>query len=103
MIQKEFFLSFGENGGKAELKAFKPSSKYLHELSFFFSANDQGDIPHLVQACKFLHQFVQVSHNLLYIFTNGDYHCSSDQAIIQYRVKCFSLCCLQDLHGATNV
>ena len=98
MIQKEFFLSFGKNGGKDELKAFKPSSKYLHELLFFFSANDQGDIPRLVQACKFLHQFVQVSDNLLDIFTNGDYHCSSNQAIIQYRVKRFAFCCLQAVH-----
>ena len=94
VIRKEFCLSFGENGGKAELNAFKPTSKYLHQLLFFFSANDHGDILRLVQACKLLHQSVQVSDNVLDIFTNGDYHCSSDQAIIQYRVKCFSLCCL---------
>lgn len=96
VIREKFCISFGEYGEKADRSAFKPSSEYLRQLLFFFRANNQGDVLCLVEACKLLHQSIQESGNILYIFTNGDI--SSDQAIIQYRIKCFVICCLQAVH-----
>lgn len=96
VIRKEFCITFGEYGEQAGRDAFKPSSEYLRQLLFFFRANNYGDILCLVEACKLLHQSIQVSGNILDIFTNGDI--SSDQAIIQYRIKKFVICCLQAVH-----
>ncbi|KAH9311826.1 hypothetical protein KI387_026861, partial [Taxus chinensis] len=95
-IRQQFCTQFGEYGEHADRNAFKPSSKYLRQLLFFFRANDNGDIVRLVEACRLLCESVQASGNILDIFEDGDQF--FDRVIVKYRVKCFVLCCLQALH-----
>ncbi|GLJ07012.1 hypothetical protein SUGI_0055420 [Cryptomeria japonica] len=95
-IRQQFCTQFGENGERADRNAFKPSSKYLCQLLFFFRANDSEDIIRLVEACRLLCQSVQASGNILDILVDGNP--STDQHIVTYRVKRFVLCCLQALH-----
>jgi hypothetical protein len=45
--------------GRCCSNVFKPSSKYLPQLFFFFNEKDEGDCMRLVQTCRLLQQSVK--------------------------------------------
>ncbi|CAN6467252.1 unnamed protein product [Victoria cruziana] len=95
-IREELYTQYGDHCQKVERHCFCPDSDFLLQLLFIFNARDVGDFNLLVETCRLLRHFVDVSGNMLNVFGFVDF--PSKQSIIKNRVKRFALACVQAIH-----
>ncbi|CAM6100980.1 unnamed protein product [Calypogeia fissa] len=94
-IRGEYCSLFGEAGEKADSKVFKPSSKYLPQLFFFFDEKNAGDCLRLVETCRLLQQSLRERDNAVALFAENE---QSDLPLSEHRVKQLARLCINTLH-----
>ncbi|XP_073101038.1 E3 ubiquitin-protein ligase UPL6 isoform X3 [Elaeis guineensis] len=99
-VREQFSFTFGNRCQKADWRCFGPDSEFLRQLLFFFTANNNGDVTILLEACHLLLQYVQHNGNILSLFAGLEY--SSKRFLVDHRVKKLAYICLQAIYQNRN-
>nr|XP_029118823.1 E3 ubiquitin-protein ligase UPL6 isoform X2 [Elaeis guineensis] len=99
-VREQFSSTFGGHCQKADWHCFGPDSEFLRQMLFFFTANNNGDVSILLEACQRLLQYVGHNGSIVSLFAGPDY--SSKHSLVEHRVKKLSYICLQAVYQNRN-
>ncbi|XP_015574737.2 E3 ubiquitin-protein ligase UPL6 isoform X1 [Ricinus communis] len=95
-VRDQFYQTYGKHCQNVDWHCFGPDSEFLRQLFFFFNAQNSGDFAVLVETCQRLLQFVRDGGDIISLFGGIDY--STNRALVDYRVKQLSFCCIQAVY-----
>ncbi|XP_020244930.1 E3 ubiquitin-protein ligase UPL6 isoform X1 [Asparagus officinalis] len=95
-VRKQFRLTYGDCCQNVDKHCFSSDSKFLRQLLFFFTASNNDDVSILVEACRLLLHFVQLSGNIVSLFAGTDYN--ANHSMVEIRVKKLVYFCLKAVH-----
>ncbi|KAJ3669606.1 hypothetical protein LUZ60_011556 [Juncus effusus] len=95
-VREQFILTYGTHCQKVNWQCFGPESSFLRELLFFVNVNKSDDVSILLEASRLILNYAQQFGNISNLFGGNEY--SSQQALVQHRVKKLTYLCLRAIY-----